>query len=248
MVVLQNTTTFAPVDILTESVLDSGDVKLSFACRLHDTQKNNNKRVYDNRSLNVINSQLSPKAQNRKLAGEMGHPLPTGDQASTLRRMATIDPNNVGVLFTKFNYKNGVIDAEAETMTNDKGRNLYAMIKDNVGIGFSYRGFGRTDQSGVVLPQTVKSITYDVVFNESNNGSVVTEIFTESSNFSDLYNEISGYHNSLESILTESSGIVEIDNCPLGQCNIDNVKMLKDYILESTIITQNFANLKITFR
>jgi len=248
MVIFQEPTQIAPVEILTESVLDDGDVKIKFLCHLHDTKRNNNRRIYDTDSLKRINAQLSPKVNARKLAGEMGHPIPSGDQASLLRRMATIDPNNVGVLFTKFKFNGNSIDAEAETLTNDKGRNLYSMIKDNVGIGFSYRGFGKVNSNGVTIPESIRSITYDVVFNESNNGAVIMDIITESEDVYGLLNELNEATQSFESLLMESEGIVETQNCPLGQCNIDNVKMLKEFIIESSMLTNNYKHIKLKLR
>ena len=248
MIVFQEETKLQPVEIITESILDNGDAKVKFRCHLHDTQHNNNKRSYGKESLKRIYEQLNPKAVKRKLAGEMGHPVPSGDQASLLRRMSTIDPNNVGVLFTKMNFTGDAITAEAETLTNDKGRNLYSMVKDNVGIGFSYRGFGKVGANNETIPASIKSITYDVVFNESNNGAEILEVITESENPYALLAELDSASNELETVLMESEGIVSIDNCPLGQCNIDNLKMLKEMIIESSLLTNNYKNIKIQLR
>ena len=246
MIVIQDKALMQHVDVLTESTLDNGDVKLRFRCHLHDKQRNNNTRIYDDPALNVIHSQLAPKADKRKLPGEMGHPI-GGDPSSLARRMGTIDPNNVSVLYTKLIRTSKGIQAEAETLTNSKGRDLYNLIKDNVEIGFSYRGFGRADSDNRVMANTVKSITYDVVFNESNNGAVIIDLLNENTNdYLSMYKTLIEAEDTLNTMLLESEQ--QFVECPTGQCNIDNVNMLKEFILENIDMTNNYKHIQLKLR
>ena len=235
MILVQDKAIMQNVDILTEST-DEGVSKLRFRAHLQDTQRNNNGRIYNESALGMIHSQLAPKAKKRKLVGEHGHPL--AEQSLMMRRMGTIDPGNVSVLYTNmtFDKKNG-IQCEAETLTTTKGLDLYNMIRDNVAVGFSYRGFGRASGNNLVESKTIKSITYDVVFNESNNGSVVIDILNEGTNTEyDMIQSLNEATDDLQHYLMESEGIAD---CPAGQCNIDNISMLKEFLIEN--IQQNIS-------
>ena len=146
---------------------------------------NNNRRSYDEEILKLIVAQLGPKATERKLLAELDHPIQQVDNIEEkLKRTATISLGRACLLFTKLEFDGKYIVAECETLTTEKGKILYSLIKDKVVFGFSLRALGstKTMPNGVikVLLDGFKAITFDVVSNPSHSNAVVTEFINES--------------------------------------------------------------------
>lgn len=171
---------------------------------------NNNKRVYPTETLMEVVRQLKPKAQARKLLGEMDHPQPQGDSAAKMKRSSTILLQNVCVLFRDIDFQDGKVIATCETLSNRAGQDLYNLLKDNVVIGFSLRAFGETRAKGggvvEVVPQGLKALTFDVVANPSHDVAVITEFLNESDTnaakdtLKELLQEMQDYTKALEDI------------------------------------------------
>lgn len=171
------------VELLEESVVGN-QYKLKFRAKLQEADViNNNRRVYSQATLQSVYIQLKNKAQERKLVGEMDHPQPTGDNASKVKRSSTIALDRACVIFSELEWDGNAIYAICETLSNTKGMDLYALLKDGVTIGFSLRAFGetkrRSDGSEEVLASGIKALTYDVVANPSHDNSVITEFLSE---------------------------------------------------------------------
>lgn len=195
------------ITLLEESTF-GGEQKIKFKAKLQEVNIiNNNGRSYTDEVLRIIVSQLAPKASERKLLGEMDHPTPQGDDAAKMKRSSTIRIQDSCVLFTKIEYDGKFILAECETLTNDKGINLYKLLKDKVTIGFSLRAFGSSTKSptGVVLvsPIGLKALTFDVVSNPSHSNAIIYEFLTESEDYLALAKELKST-NQLEVLLEES--------------------------------------------
>lgn len=197
------------VKILEES--EVGNMyKLKFRAKLQESDiVNNNRRVYPAETLMAVYSQLKTKALERKLVGEMDHPQPQGDNASKIKRSSTLALDRVCILFTDLEWDGSAIYAICETLSNTKGMDLYALLKDQVTIGFSLRAFGETRQraDGIteVLAKGVKALTYDVVANPSHDSSVILEFIDESSTLQAVLKE-------LNVELTESKSLVSEEN------------------------------------
>lgn len=169
--------------------------KLKFRAKLQERDvKNNNGRMYTDLALRTIVDQLAHKATERKLLGELDHPTPQGDLESRMKRSSTIRLKDACVVYTRLEYDGKFIVADCETLTNDPGMNLYRLLKDKIGIGFSLRAFGssKPGPNGAVLidGSDLKALTFDVVSNPSHSNAVITEFFNENTNYSSIMNTL----------------------------------------------------------
>lgn len=211
-------TAFASEVTLLEESSVGNMYKLKFRAKLQEADiVNNNRRVYPAETLMNVYSQLKTKALERKLVGEMDHPQPSGDNASKIKRSSTLALDRVCVLFTELEWDGSAIYGICETLTNTKGMDLYALLKDGVTIGFSLRAFGETRQrpDGIteVLPKGVKALTYDVVANPSHDSSVILEFINESESIQSVLRELkTELTESKNSFLEESNTFSEGQN------------------------------------
>lgn len=179
---------FIPVGItLLEESQVGNTFKLKFRAKLQEKDvKNNNGRKYTEFALRTIVDQLAHKATERKLLGELDHPTPQGDLEARMKRSSTIRLKDSCVVYTRLEFDGRFIVADCETLTNDPGINLYRLLKDKIGIGFSLRAFGsatpQPDGTVVVDGRDLKALTFDVVSNPSHSNAVITEFFDESTN------------------------------------------------------------------
>lgn len=179
---------FIPTGItLLEESQVGNTFKLKFRAKLQERDvRNNNGRSYTDLALRTIVEQLAHKATERKLLGELDHPTPQGDLEARMKRSSTIRLKDSCVVYTRLEYDGKFIVADCETLTNDPGMNLYRLLKDKIGIGFSLRAFGsatpRPDGTVVVDGRDLKALTFDVVSNPSHSNAVITEFFDESTN------------------------------------------------------------------
>ena len=248
------------VQLIEESVIISGERKIKFKAKLQEANVvNNNKRIYSEQVLQMIVQQLGPKASERKLVGEMDHPTPQGDTAAKMKRSSTMSLQEACILFTKLEFDGKFIIAECETLTNDKGMNLYYLLKDKVSIGFSLRAFGssRARPDGVieVLPDGFKALTFDVVGNPSHSNAVIYEMIQESTDLENtsiiqengvvcngLICELKNYGNNVTQIdlISEGENMTQLDvktgdqvcACSIdGSCLTGTIDESIDYLL-----------------
>lgn len=104
----------------------------------------------------------------------------------TKRRACTVNISNAACLIRKIYMEGNSIIGEIETLSNQKGQEIAAMItKDRVNIGVSLRALGGTNVQPdgtieVTLP--IKPITYDLVSNPSHANARILEFLPESVN------------------------------------------------------------------
>jgi len=251
------------VKIIEESIIPGGGNKIVFKAILQEANHiNNNKRFYPTDTLMEVVRQLQPKARNRELMGEMDHPQPQGDSAAKLKRSSTILMQNVCVLFTDLVFEDNKIIATCETLSNRAGQDLYALIKDNVVIGFSLRAFGETDPrpdgSVGVKAQGLKALTFDCVLNPSHSNATIIEFLSESEDPTALMKELQEYSTSLNGIKNDSlieeaselfnsieeSSIKQSSGCKLGVKCINGVCLREP--LEESI--DYLANLSFNYK
>ena len=229
------------IEFLEESTY-AGTYKLKFRAKLQERDvKNNNGRMYTDFALRTIVDQLASKATERKLLGEMDHPTPQGDLESRMKRSSTIRLKDSCVVYTRLEYDGKFIVADCETLSNDPGMNLYRLLKDKIGIGFSLRAFGsaKPGPNGTVVVDgsDLKALTFDVVSNPSHSNAVITEFFNESSNviqsinmLKKLKNEVKGTELLLES---DGAGLFPVnENGERTVC--DGVSCIKGTLEETT--------------
>jgi hypothetical protein len=205
---------FIPVGItLLEESQVGNTFKLKFRAKLQERDvKNNNGRAYTEFALKTIVDQLAHKATERKLLGELDHPTPQGDLEARMKRSSTIRLKDSCVVYTRLEYDGRFIVADCETLTNDPGMNLYRLLKDKIGIGFSLRAFGsatpRPDGTVLVDGKDLKALTFDVVSNPSHSNAVITEFFDESTN---ILSQL-GMLNKIKSEIKGSELLLESDS------------------------------------
>lgn len=114
-----------------------------------------NKRVYPKPVWEKEIKRLGKALKERRVFGEVDHP---SDGQTKLARVSHI--------VTDLSIKDGLVVGEAEIMPTEAGKNLLALLKANVPVGVSSRGFGsvKTNESGQdVVQDDYKLVTFDFV-------------------------------------------------------------------------------------
>lgn len=114
-----------------------------------------NKRVYPKNVWEKEIKRLNKALKERRVFGEVDHP---SDGQTKLARVSHI--------VTDLSIKDGLVVGEAEIMPTEAGKNLLALLKANVPVGVSSRGFGsvKTNESGQdVVQEDYKLVTFDFV-------------------------------------------------------------------------------------
>jgi hypothetical protein len=119
-----------------------------------------NKRVYPLKLWERELSRLSKSIQERKVYGELDHPM---DGRTQLKRVSHI--------ITGLHMENGVVVGEAEILDTAEGRNLKAILDASGQVGVSSRGFGTTrpNMKGEdVVQEDYRLMTFDFVAEPAN--------------------------------------------------------------------------------
>ena len=252
-VIILEQAVLSDVEIIEESTVGS-QYKLKFRAKLQEADViNNNRRVYPADTLQAVYAQLKPKALERKLVGEMDHPQPSGDNASKIKRSSTLALDRVCVLFADLEWDGNSIFAVCETLSNTKGMDLYALLKDRVTIGFSLRAFGETRKraDGVteVLAKGIKALTYDVVANPSHDNSVILEFLDEGTNIQSVLQELTESYNNINKVALEESSSIQGESevhCFGNICIKAPLQEAIDYIVEEAVqMNTGIKNIKV---
>ena len=172
--------------IISDKKIGDNKYKLIFKTILQEADVlNNNKRIYPKEVLQIVANQLQSKAKNRALFGELDHPwVESNDTELIKRRASQVRLSRICVLYRDIKFDGKYIIAECETLTNTKGLDFYALLKDEANIGFSLRAFGPVTPNGdgtVTVGRNIKAITYDVVSNPSHQNARILEFLPEES-------------------------------------------------------------------
>jgi len=136
---------------------------------------NKNGRKYPKHVLEDVVNRFNHMIQSKGvLLGELNHPLIENERIAK-QRMATIDLDNVAVVYHKFELDGKYVIAEGSTASTRKGRDLYGLIvEDGYKIGFSLRALGTVkpviESDGrkiYIVEEIYRPVTYDVVDNPS---------------------------------------------------------------------------------
>lgn len=166
---------------------------------------NNNVRIYDVDLMRpIIDNQIADRISKRHLVGEWGHPISeyiqAMNEAMSIKRIVEISPKAISHAFDKIWLDGDLIRGHVRTLRGTEyGKAMTSVILDDkMNVGFSLRSLGGVDvKNGVsyVSPNGFRFVTYDAVFNPSNEDAIMKQ--------SDV-------------ILTESSGIVLNDDAQYG--------------------------------
>ena len=179
---------------------------------------NNNVRVYDVDLMRpIINNQIAERISKNHLVGEWGHPISDYIQAMSeemsIKRIVEINPKAISHAFDKIWLDGDLVRGHVRTLIGTEyGRAMTSVILDDkLNVGFSLRSLGGVEvKNGVshVSPNGFRFVTYDAVFNPSNEDAIMER---------------------KDIILTESSGITLNESVQYGQqiC-VDNMCTLME--------------------
>jgi len=174
------------LNIVTESAVFSApekvrkytDGKVVFEAYLQEADaKNQNKRYYPRRVLDIAMNKINDKIKRRAFLGELDHPI-TDDQV----RQTTVMYQNVSHIIREWGWDGGMIKGVVETTPySQSGKMLSGMIYDRIPVGFSLRGLADVEDRGtyqeVMDPLIV--ICYDSVSEPSHASATIQEIRNE---------------------------------------------------------------------
>lgn len=231
-IIEETTSGFTKGKIICETTLQTSDVK------------NQNNRIYPKAICEAIVQSLSPKAKSRALLQELDHPMdPNMSPQDKMQRAGTVKLQEVCSLIRDIKYTGNNITGIIETLKTDKGKDLEALIRESVDIGFSLRMFGKVkpyskDPSILEVTGPMKIITYDVVHNPSHANAKILSILTEGkeigffNNAGDLLTENSISERFIEDIgFFNSHLLIENVDPIVQQLEVQEIE-LKNYILE----------------
>lgn len=195
----------------------------------HADLKNANGRVYPFPILQREVSRVQEDIMKRKMVGECDHPA---DGQTSLKRISHV--------ITKLEMTNDKeVYGEYETLSNDAGKNLRALLKDKVGIGVSSRGSGHVINKGGTLEvaEDYQLITFDAVSDPSTPGAypiLLSEQVIE-------LMEVDASTNS-DSLLSNFYEVMRVKGLPglkFDMANVDTfINAYKDFIKQDLTVSQ----------
>lgn len=184
------------------SIIKQTPTRAIFRCPIQTSDEvNQNHRLYPKNVLGEGMKNCESRMNRRAFYSELDHPLPTGNQQVDGIRQTTVSLDNTSHIIRSYDWKGNVLMGEMETLSTNKGQNLFALLRDKTGVGFSMRGLAELErlQDHNVVKSPLTIIAFDAVSMPSHRSAVVD------------FNEMKFEHH----ILTESpSGLV----CVNGQC------------------------------
>lgn len=166
-------------DILAEEVADNGRKKTMLRGLFqHAGVKNGNGRIYPQAILEREISKKTDKINSRQMLGELDHPTEGKIHLESVSHCVTeLNMNSDGKVMGAVEIFDGT-DAEGGT---PKGRILGSLVKRNIKLGISSRGFGSTDkESGVnEVQDDYNLITFDIVADPSTPDAYPSPVYEE---------------------------------------------------------------------
>lgn len=179
---------------------------------------NQNKRLYPK---NVLSDAMSNAREriNKKLPGEMDHPLVQGNESYDGMRQTTVLLKEVSHYIRDYEFQGNILIGECETASTTHGRDLLGILLDKCQVGVSMRGLASLEKNNDVniVQAPLYIITFDHVSLPSHRQAVVN------------FNEMKFEHKNL---LTESCNGKVI-------CTSEGVCYLSDYfdkLVETRVI------------
>lgn len=99
---------------------------------------------------------IKEKVKTNTSLGETNHP-PRPD----------VDLNEASIMITELEWKGSNLWGRAKVLSNDRGRNLQALINDGVRVGISSRGLGTVNEQTKEVNEDFQLKTWDIVANPS---------------------------------------------------------------------------------
>jgi len=184
------------------NIIKQSPIRAIFRCPIQTADEvNQNGRLYPSSVLGEGMKNCKSRMERRAFYSELDHPLPSGNQQVDGIRQTTVALSNASHIIRNYDFKGNVLVGEMETLTTDSGRQLFALLRDKTGVGFSMRGLAELerlrDHNVVKAPLTI--IAFDAVSLPSHRAAVVD------------FNEMKFEQ---ESLLETASGMI----CAGGRC------------------------------
>lgn len=184
------------------NIVNETPTRAIFRCPIQTADEvNQNGRLYPGSVLGEGMEKCRPRMEKRAFYSELDHPLPSGNNQVDGIRQTTVALANASHIVRNYDMKGNVLVGEMETLTTDAGRQLFALLRDKTGVGFSMRGLAELerlrDHNVVKPPLTI--IAFDAVSMPSHRAAVVD------------FNEMKFEH---ETLLETASGMI----CANGRC------------------------------
>ena len=163
---------FAEADVVKQT-----SNKAIFRCPIQTFDEiNSNKRKYPRDVMSDSFRACEERMNKRAFYSELDHPLPTGNAQIDGIRQTTVLFKEASHIIRDYEFGgNNTIMAELETLTTHNGLDLFALLKDKTGVGFSMRGLGELvrmeDYNLVKGPLQI--VAYDAVSMPSHKAAVV---------------------------------------------------------------------------
>lgn len=156
-------------------------------------EENGNKRKYPKLVLENAIKGILPMVNERRMMGELDHPPD-----------AKVHLEKVSHLITKLEVRdNGEIYGEAEVLPTASGKILESLLKSNVKLGISSRGFGSTKDVGGIqeVQDDYRLVTFDVVNDPSTPGAFPKPVYENKDQKKDTPEYVTNLDALVESVL-----------------------------------------------
>jgi hypothetical protein len=158
------------------SIVKQTSTRAIFKCPIQTADEvNQNGRLYPGSVLGEGMENCKPRMEKRAFYSELDHPLPSGNQQVDGVRQTTVALSNASHIVRNYDFKGNVLMGEMETLTTGPGQNLFALLRDKTGVGFSMRGLAELDrlQDHNVVKSPLTIIAFDAVSMPSHKSAVV---------------------------------------------------------------------------
>ena len=189
-------------------IVSKTDKTITFDTVLQEgNKKNRNGRIYP--SVLIESGFNSPFVRERLITnswfGEAEHPMEDDP-----KRLVRLDRVNSCHIIRSWSRTGDIFNGRIQTTANTRGREMMDMILENDLItGFSLRGFGpvkKTDTGDIVV-QPFRMITYDGVTHPSHNPAYMCNTLSESSKMVPIY------ESTLNDLFKQESALMESFDC-----------------------------------
>ena len=138
-------------------------------------EPNQNKRIYPKAVLGGGMKDCEERMNRRAFYGEMDHPIPIGNETFDSIRQTTVQLDFVSHIITDYEFSGNKLIGEIETLTNTKGKDLFALVRDRTGVGISMRGLAQVNRDGkyAVVESPLLIIGFDMVSLPSHKPAVI---------------------------------------------------------------------------
>jgi hypothetical protein len=151
---------------------------------------NKNRRIYKRSVVEEGLLNAKSRIKGRSFYCEMDHPIPTGNATYDEIRQSVPMLQNSCAILRDYDFDGNLVVGQLETLSTDRGRDLYGLLQDKTGVGISLRGLAevRKNRDNIFEVQSpLVVIAYDLVSSPSYSKAIVSEVKFESKDLLDCF-------------------------------------------------------------